>query len=124
MRWGIPVSVLTPTEALLLWSAARTRSRASEPRSYAAVTVRRRAATERSLGSVSDTRGGAMSEPMLMPPAAVAHPPRGRRRPRPPAPRADSCAVARRFAHPRGARARRADLDPRRGSLLVRRGKG
>jgi hypothetical protein len=44
MRWGIPVLVLTATEALLLWSAARTRSRASEPLSYAAVTVRRRAA--------------------------------------------------------------------------------
>ena len=40
MRCGIPVLVLTAIEALLLWSAARTRSRASEPLSYAPVTVR------------------------------------------------------------------------------------
>ena len=51
MRWDIPLFVLTLAIALLLWSAARTRSRASEVRFlYVAVTVRRPAAPERSLG--------------------------------------------------------------------------
>jgi hypothetical protein len=65
MRWGMSVLVLMAIEALPLWSAARTRSRAGEPLSYAAVTVRRRVAPERKPRSVSDTRGGAMSEPLL-----------------------------------------------------------
>jgi hypothetical protein len=78
MRWGVPVLVLTASEALLLWSAARTTSRASEPPSYAAVTVRRRAARERSLGRFPIPEEGSCPSRCSMPPAAVAHPPRCR----------------------------------------------
>ena len=48
----------------------------------------------------------------------------GDARPRPPAARPDRRALARRPAHPRGARAQRVRPRPRRGALLVRRGKG
>src|ERR687898_1555008 len=63
MRLGHPGVRAHADDALLLWSAARTRSRAREVRSYAAVTVRRRAAPERSLGpfpirSPRDVAGG------------------------------------------------------------------
>jgi hypothetical protein len=65
MRWGIPVLVLTAIEALPPWSAARTRSRASEPllvRGSDGAAAGRPGEEPR---SVSDTRGGTMSEPML-----------------------------------------------------------
>jgi integrase len=52
------------------------------------------------------------------------HAPRRRGRPRPRVARPDRHALARRAAHLRGARARRSRPGPRRGSLLVRNGKG
>src|SRR3954470_16525963 len=157
MRWGIPVLVLTAIEALPLWSAARPRSRertaflgggdgaaagrpGEEPR------------------SVSDTRGGAMSEllldaagrrrsPATLPEFHAGRPPRnkGMRYPADP-PTIEEIVTVMRSAGD-GVHGRRlrglivvlwraglricealalaeADLDPRRGSLLVRRGKG
>ena len=50
--------------------------------------------------------------------------PRRRRRPRPPPARPDRRVVARRPTHPPALALAEADLDARRGSLLVRRGKG
>lgn len=64
MRWDIPLFVLTLAIALLLWYAARTRSRASE--------VRFRGSDGAAGGrpgeeprSVSGTRGGIMPELLL-----------------------------------------------------------
>src|SRR5215217_2758795 len=157
MRWGIPVLVLTAIEALPVWSAARTRSRASEPPSYAAVTVRRRAARRgASVGFRYPRRGHVRADARCRrPPSLTGHaagvprrPAAAQQRDALPAdpPTIEEIVSVMRHAGD-GVHGRRlrglvvvlwraglricealalaeADLDPRRGSLLVRRGKG
>jgi integrase len=157
MRWGIPVLGLTATEALLL-CLRRERGR-GERNAFArggdGAAAGRPGEEPR---SVSDTRGGAMSEPMLdaagrrrspatLPEFHAGRPPRnkGMRYPADP-PTIEEIVTVMRSAGD-GVHGRRlrglivvlwraglricealalaeADLDARRGSLLVRRGKG
>jgi integrase len=162
MRLGRSASVVTWVDALLLWSAARIESRASEvQRPGAGLTVTQRAySVWRGAASVrySNTRGGAMPElpldaagrrrsPATLPAFHAGRPPRnkGIRYPADPPTTEEIVTVMRRAGDTvHGRRLRglivvlwraglcicealalaEADLDRRRGSLLVRRGKG
>jgi len=107
MRLGHPGVRAHADDALLLWSAARTRSRAIDARF-----LTRQwwcgggPARERSLGSVSDTRGGVMSELLLDaagPPSLTRH---AAGLPRGPAAAQQGNALPRRPTHDRGDRDR------------------